>query len=679
MKKFLTTLCLSLLCIIISNVSVVAQSVEQQRDSLLLEIQNATADTTKANIYVDLTYLYIPVKPNKAVEYAQSAITIAKKINNPKILKKAYRGISQAYRQKGAEADTLLYFIKLYEGVDAPNSKNDSIDIHWMYSDYYAALGKLDKKLEEHLKTLKLLRRYNGSTNEEGKLLNGIGATLYLQGKVTDALKYYKKGIELFSSKDAKATMLTNIGFLYQDDLKELDTAQIYFDEALVLFREVNNLGGIAAVLLSKGDYHDTEGRFEQAYNIYMEAAQIIRENNFGYFEPELNVLLGNHYFLQKKYRQSIVYSEKYLRETNLQAGPFFLQTVYAALESSYAAIGDYKKAFEVRGEFMSLKDSLSEREVASKVEELQTQFEVEQTETENKLLKAETQANQKTIRSRNVTVLALILGLLLAATLGFMIYRSALQKQKYNQELEATVARRTKELQQANYELRTFNYIASHDIKEPIRNIGNYAGLVFKQLPDNLKEKFSFYFDTIKLSTSQLYTLVEDFAKYTTMSRDEAIDKQSVHLNKLVDGLEQSLHGSIQKYNGQVLRDDLPIIQSSGSLLYTALKNLIENGLKYNRSAVSTVKVSYNKTQTHHQIIVTDNGIGIPEEYHEKVFEMFKRLHNRSEYEGSGIGLAIVKLVTDKLNGTVRIESASQYDATINNGSRFIIELPIE
>jgi len=92
---------------------------------------------------------------------------------------------------------------------------------------------------------------------------------------------------------------------------------------------------------------------------------------------------------------------------------------------------------------------------------------------------------------------------------------------------------------------------------------------------------------------------------------------------------------------------------------------------LKYNQSARPKVEISYDKTVTHHQIIVTDNGIGIEAQYHEKIFEMFKRLHNRSEYEGSGIGLAIVKLGTDKLNGQIDIKSA------VGEGTTFTLQLP--
>ena len=112
--------------------------------------------------------------------------------------------------------------------------------------------------------------------------------------------------------------------------------------------------------------------------------------------------------------------------------------------------------------------------------------------------------------------------------------------------------------------------------------------------------------------------------------------------------------------------------MKSSPSMLYVALKHLVDN-LKFNNSETPTVELSYQLTNDKHQIIVSDNGIGIGEEYNERIFEMFKRLHDRAAYKGSGIGLAIVKLMTEKLNGDIIMESEE------GKGSEFMIELPIK
>ena len=165
---------------------------------------------------------------------------------------------------------------------------------------------------------------------------------------------------------------------------------------------------------------------------------------------------------------------------------------------------------------------------------------------------------------------------------------------------------------------------------------------------------------------------MVEDFARYTTLSKGESVDKQIIDLNYLIDSIIENLQESIRKYNGQVIVSDLPEIKSNSSLLMSILKNLIENGLKYNQSENPKVNISFEQTATNYHIIIADNGIGIEENYHEKIFEMFKRLNNRAEYEGSGIGLAIVKLCTTKLGGTIDIISE------LDKGTTFIIKLPI-
>jgi two-component system CheB/CheR fusion protein len=201
---------------------------------------------------------------------------------------------------------------------------------------------------------------------------------------------------------------------------------------------------------------------------------------------------------------------------------------------------------------------------------------------------------------------------------------------------------------------------------------ISGHVSLIKRKLPNDLKENLGEYFDMIKRSTSQLYTLIEDFANYTTMSKNEMIETQDVDLNLLTISVVEQLEETVQKYNGQVITTKLPTIKTGNSLLFTSLKNLIENGLKYNKSEKPVVNIAYNKTETHHEIIVSDNGIGIEKEYHERIFEMFKRLHNREIYQGSGIGLAIVKLSVAKLDGNINLESE------IGKGSRFVIELPI-
>ena len=148
-------------------------------------------------------------------------------------------------------------------------------------------------------------------------------------------------------------------------------------------------------------------------------------------------------------------------------------------------------------------------------------------------------------------------------------------------------------------------------------------------------------------------------------------MQNQIVDLDEMVENLTFTLERMLRKQNGKIIHKNLPVIQSNSSLIYTILKNIIENGLKYNKSAVPTITISATENDQYHRIQIKDNGIGIHKEYHEQIFEMFKRLHARSEYKGSGIGLAIVKLLTDKLNMSMEL------DSELGQGTTFTLSIP--
>ncbi|MCB0636522.1 MAG: hypothetical protein KDC54_07875 [Lewinella sp.] len=320
----------------------------------------------------------------------------------------------------------------------------------------------------------------------------------------------------------------------------------------------------------------------------------------------------------------------------------------------------------------LAVSDTLHSHALADMRSELLVAYETQ--EKEQTIALQDLQLHQQKNRQR--WLIALILLLMGLVGLSFLYYR---QKRRLAEMLEERVTERTatlrtvnQQLEQTNYELRTLNYIASHDIKEPIRNIGTFAGLIQHKLPPEWQDELAPHFTIIKRGTQQLYTLIEDFTHYTTLSRnDAALQREVVDLNELAETVKDNLHTLLAERRGTITVHDLPRLSTAPSLLTTALKNLVENGLKYNQSESPTVDISYTATPLEHHITVADNGIGIAAEYQQAIFEMFKRLHNRRTYEGSGIGLAIVKLVMDKLGGRIEVESE------IGVGSRFTLAWP--
>jgi len=208
-------------------------------------------------------------------------------------------------------------------------------------------------------------------------------------------------------------------------------------------------------------------------------------------------------------------------------------------------------------------------------------------------------------------------------------------------------------ELEESLEELKQFNYIASHDIKEPMRVVSSVTGLIEKKLQKENNEKYTREFGLVKSSITQLYTLIEDLSQFLDF-KAKSITHQIVDTNQLAGQISQMLSELTHDINGKIYFENLPKIYSSTSLLTVIMKNLVENGLKYNTSNNPTVNIGYKLNKERHEFTFTDN----------------KRLESR-EKKGSGLGLGLVSKAVEKLDGEIKLESA------LNSGSSFTISLP--
>jgi signal transduction histidine kinase len=656
-------------------------------DSFKTIVNSKKHDTIRLQAAERIVRFYTNSNVDSAIIFAKQMVQISRKNNLKKWEAKSLNKLGGAYEKyNNIDSDSIIAIFQ--EALDIAEKFNYiELKTHLLNNIgvIYYNKGEYDKTIKRCIEALKIARSINLDVSIL-QSLNMISAVFFHEKEYEKAIKYAKQGFNharKINHLQYIANFGHNIGSFY-GEIGLADSTLFYYEQSLQVTRDNNMDIFTTSTLIDIGNIHKEKGRLELANKYALEAYSMAKKINYTHSISGALILLAEISYERRQYRNSI----KYLNES---FGFIKNQKIklhhYTLLKKNYTQIGDYKSALAAMENYVEIQGSLFNIESKQQIEELTTKYEVTQKEAENQILKDKQQASLRTIRFRNYMALGLGLALLLAIGWGITYYRSNQQKKQYNEILEKTVAQRTEELktanqglaqsnkhlEQANTELRTFNYIASHDIKEPIRVIGGYAGLIFKKLPTDLKESLGEYFDTIKRSTSQLYTLIEDFANYTTMSKNETVEKRDVDLNLLTISVVEQLEETVQKYNGQVLIADLPTIKTGNSLLFTTVKNLIENGLKYNNSENPTVNITYNQTETHHEIIVSDNGIGIDKLYHEKIFEMFKRLHNRGAYEGSGIGLAIVKLSVEKLGGTIELESEE------GKGSTFYLKIPLD
>lgn len=665
---------------LLPEVNALAQSnQEATADSLLQVVAGSTDDRAKASIYRTLTRMFAYNDSERSLLYAHKAIRHSRVAKDGEGIADGLHNLFNVHYMSGSPTDSLLVHLKRAHA--QVRSIGDSLrmyKIYLNYSLYYSRLGQADKEIEYDLKALELSREYVQDADIEAQLLVNIGVAFNNMEQEGKALEYFEQALALnVQSEHIRSKAYMQLGAVYHKR-KLWDKAKSYFDTALVFFQSENNLHEIIKAKISLGWIYDELGDFSTAAPYYATALALAEEHNILILLPDAYAAFADHYYRQDKYPLAVKYGKRYLEAIAKSQNRFVQDEYLEILHKSYAKLGQHTKAYQIRDQLAVLRDSFQTEEHLRQLTKLETDFLVQEQTNKSQLLAAQNTIARNELRNTRNIAAALFLAFILAGGWGYSVYRAKGQERKYNKQLEATVQERTaaldasnKHLEQANYELRMFSYIASHDIKEPIRNISSYAGLIKRNLPPGTQKELEEYFSTIHDSTAQLYTLIEDFARYTSLSKEEKVDLHTVDLNALMERVEQTLRGVLAAKNGGLKVDNLPTISSNTSLLFIALKHLVENGLKYNDSDSSIVSVSYQDTAAFHEIVVNDNGIGIDGKYHELVFEMFKRLHGQGLNKGSGIGLAIVKLIMDRLGGSVRLESE------VEQGSTFILSLP--
>lgn len=245
---------------------------------------------------------------------------------------------------------------------------------------------------------------------------------------------------------------------------------------------------------------------------------------------------------------------------------------------------------------------------------------------------------------------------------------------EKYKQHLEELVQRRTIELESANKELEDFAYSVSHDLRAPLRSIYGFARIISNRFRDDLSEDAQHYFENILQASTHMGTLIDDLLRYSRLGR-KALRRQNVSLTVLLKEIKADLSGRLDELEVTLtIAEDLPVVESDPTLLRTIFANLIDNAVAYHREELPReIEVGAKTENDRLTVTVADNGIGISKEFHEKIFNIFQRLHPQHEYPGTGIGLAIVKRSADMLNGRVWVESEP------GKGSTFYVELPLK
>jgi signal transduction histidine kinase len=245
-------------------------------------------------------------------------------------------------------------------------------------------------------------------------------------------------------------------------------------------------------------------------------------------------------------------------------------------------------------------------------------------------------------------------------------------QLRQLNLELEARVEERTKELQLINQELESFSYSVSHDLRAPLRAINGYAKILQEDYIDDLDNNAVNCLQAIMVNSKKMGNLIDDLLTFSRLERKQILLSE-VNMAALIETVKEELiSNSLDKNTEFKLLPVMPA-KAESSIIKQVWMNLISNAIKYSRLKSKPI-IEIGSFEKDNQIVyyVRDNGVGFDMKYYDKLFGVFQRLHSEKDFEGTGIGLAIVKKIVFRHNGRVWAESK------LNEGACFYFSLPI-
>jgi light-regulated signal transduction histidine kinase (bacteriophytochrome) len=237
----------------------------------------------------------------------------------------------------------------------------------------------------------------------------------------------------------------------------------------------------------------------------------------------------------------------------------------------------------------------------------------------------------------------------------------------RLNAELEQRVLKRTAELEAANKELEAFSYSVSHDLRSPLRTVDGFSQAVLEDYAEQLPEEGRRYLQTIREGAQRMGVLIDDLLTFSRLAR-LPLHKQAVNMTRIAREALEELNGQRKGREIDLRIGDLPSCEGDSALLKQVWVNLLSNAIKYTRKReAAVVDVGSREEKGETVYFVRDNGAGFEMQYGHKLFGVFQRLHRADEFEGTGVGLAIVQRVVHRHGGRVWAEAAVDRGATFH------------
>jgi PAS domain S-box-containing protein len=234
----------------------------------------------------------------------------------------------------------------------------------------------------------------------------------------------------------------------------------------------------------------------------------------------------------------------------------------------------------------------------------------------------------------------------------------------------EARLNRLLVELERSNKELELFAYVASHDLQEPLRMVSSYTQLLERRYSEKLDDDAREFIGYAVDGANRMQRLINDLLEFSRVStRGKPLERTDV--SEVMENVRVNLSLAIEDAGARITSDRMPVVSADAGQLGQVFQNLIANGIKFRNGDRPELHVGATESEHHWQFSVRDNGIGIEQQYFDRIFVIFQRLHTKGDYPGTGIGLALCKRIVERHGGKIWLESMP------NEGSTFFFTIP--
>ncbi len=481
--------------------------------------------------------------------------------------------------------------------------------------------------------------------------LNQIGGIHWKRSSHLEGLKYLFRALKIEDETGDKHGMAVTYNFIgnINSNLGNYEDALKYYERAQKVWEELGNKKGIAALDYNLGIVHYESGNYDVALQNHLKSLELNTE--IGYMEgicASLNYT-GKIYAALGNYEEALRYQLEALKVGNKLGNKRRIGIALTGIGATFYHLGNYVEATQnllsaletgrELGEKTIIKDALHALvEVCKKKNEFEAALEYY-----DQYYQVQNQISSESIQKQITT-------LNFQHSLEVKEKESALLKEK-NEEVQ----RYLHKLEISNNELKQFAHVAAHDLREPLRMISSYIGLLEQSVGGNLNEAQKKFIGFAIDGSKRMELLIEDMLRLAKVDADPKVEK--IELNSIVNEIRLNLDALLKDKSGQILADELPALMADRTQILQLFQNIIGNGIKYNESEQPTIVIKHEIKDNELRLSIADNGIGIPVHYREKAFQIFQRVPTAKKYAGSGIGLAICKKIVDNMSGKIWIE----------------------